>query len=377
MPSAHAIIAVHAVHGWQHLAMRTRTSRPPTRIGSLTRLAIVGELTAWSRFLACPPRARDTTGWKLFRRIAMTLRKACLDVCASLCVLLACAGLYACGDDEEDMSDAGTADTGVAGAGAAGVSGADDDAGAVAGSGAAGTAAAGTGAAGSGTAGTGTVPRPPSDGNQLSICMVGQDSGCADTLACYTAIGATGVGYCTTTCELDADCTSLGAGYSCSSPSGQSGDRFCRLTCTGEDDTSCPALMSCVDVNGAFRCLYDEKDLGAQDTPVFGACESDGDCTGELGCYEALIFGQGGTEYSGICAAPCENSDECTDMPSSGNITPSCGNGGLCILDCSTIQGPGPVPTDAGQPVCPDGMECANLGAGRGRCLPVAVTGGI
>jgi hypothetical protein len=202
-----------------------------------------------------------------------------------------------------------------------------------------------------------TDTKPPSDGSQLSTCTTG-GTACMGDLGCYTASIAGGVGYCTTTCTMDTDCAALtGATYTCSAaavggglPGGGGGignTRYCRIACTGVDDTSCPANMACIDADGAgsFRCLYDAKDLGTGDVAIYGKCSVSGDCAGENVCYGSSQIS------SGFCAQPCQMDTDCTEMAATGDITPTCStNSSACRLQCG--QGD----------TCPDGMACNQLG---------------
>jgi hypothetical protein len=142
-------------------------------------------------------------------------------------------------------------------------------------------------------------------------------------------------------------------------------DGVCRIECEGEDDTSCPDLMVCVETSpNSFRCAYPEAgepEPGSQDVPLWEPCSASGECVDGLICYPSLGGGQGGPgggdfNLGGFCTQPCESDDECTEEAPSGDIDPSCGSSGGCRFDCS----------DGGE--CPDGMECVEQ-AGTARCL--------
>jgi hypothetical protein len=303
-------------------------------------------------------------------------------------------GASACGDDKkkddcpdgaicDDGGSGGTAGSGTAGSGTAGsgTAGSGTAGSGSAGTGSAGTGSAGTGSAGTGSAGTGSagtgsaaVDKPKADGSELASCDPDAAMACTGELACYDAANATSVGFCTKTCTQDTDCSSLGASFTCSSPTGQAGTQYCRQSCTGEDDTSCPMYMACLPVQGGFRCLYDEKDVGTGTGKAWDECEQSGDCEGELVCYPSGAQGFGGTRYAGACTKACLEDADC-DAPSTGNVVPSCGGGGNCVLDCAPAGG-GMGAADGGT-TCPEGMDCANLGGGRMRCMYVDTTGGV
>jgi hypothetical protein len=219
-------------------------------------------------------------------------------------------------------------------------------------------------AAGNPDSGSMMTENPPTDGSQLTPCTFGEQDACADGLGCYQR-GATS-GFCTATCEDDEDCAALsGADYTCSTTFGGGGQGpgggmgLCRIDCEGADDTeSCPAPLKCLSVGGgfggngngngngqggAFRCGYaqDQAPQGADDVPLWGRCEDSGDCVGDLVCYG--VFQQGA---AGFCTHTCENTDDCTDAPASGDIEPTCGTQNQCRFDC----------TEGG--TCPDGLEC-------------------
>lgn len=305
-----------------------------------------------------------------------------------VCLALAL-GALACGDDAAkdknvDCPDGGVCadstggsmlDGSTAGSGGANAGNGSSNAG----TGAAGNGTAGTGTAGNGTAGT-TAPavgKPATDGTQFAACDPDDDASCGNDLACYTADGATPVGYCTKTCTMDTDCTALGASFSCSSATQAVPTQYCRSTCAGADDDSCPAMMSCLQVTGGFRCLYDTKDLGSGTAAAWHKCEISGDCTGELVCYPEGAATQGGATYAGACTGTCTMDEDCTNVPTTGNVTPTCGGGSNCVLNCGAANPGGAPAPDAGTLVCPDGMECASLGAGRMRCMYIDTTGGI
>jgi hypothetical protein len=258
-----------------------------------------------------------------------------------------------------------------------------------AGSGAAGTSAAGTGAgtgAGAGASGTGqtsdddagtemtdsgmsmtdsgggttTPDRALEDGSQLAACT--GDADCEDDRVCY--LGSAATGFCTGACTIDDDCMDLtGATYTCSVSAGA-----CRIECTGEDDDSCPALMTCqmANLGGVYRCAYEEKSVGSGDVAIYGACDTDGDCSGDLLCYGGFQGGLAGN-YKGYCTPACESNIDCTEDPTTGNVAATCGSGlgaatRTCRLDCGVMLGDP-------EAECPDGMECVNLGPAGQRCM--------
>jgi hypothetical protein len=175
---------------------------------------------------------------------------------------------------------------------------------------------------------------PAMDGNQGALCESERD--CNMGLACYTT-GS--MGYCTASCDDDDACSGLtGATYTCSNNSDA-----CRVVCGGDEDGPCPQGMSCID----GRCNYPDNILAT--AGAFERCESSDDCTGELVCNAAQ--GPGGGSGGGYCTQPCDASEDCTEAPASGSITPGCrmGGSGLCRLDCSDdAEG------------CPDSMACMN-----------------
>jgi hypothetical protein len=235
---------------------------------------------------------------------------------------------------------------------------------------------------------------PPTDGSQLARCE--DDDDCGDGLNCYEFGG-----YCSAACATDADCSSLGASYTCNARGGmqggfprggQMGDAAppeptgtCRIQCTGEMDTSCPSGMTCQSAGGGFmgggpggrpmggdggtttgtfRCVYEpaEEDPqtpppdggmgdmpGAGMTGAFQECEDDDECADGLECTGG---GRGG---SGYCAQSCEEDTDCAMQPGSGSAELTCGFGGACSLSCA----------EDGQ-TCPDGMTCIRGGGGGG-----------
>lgn len=196
------------------------------------------------------------------------------------------------------------------------------------------------------TGDSGSTGQPPADGSQLATCQGNSD--CNMGLACYTFGG-----YCSQECGSDMDCENLtGATYTCYMPGGGGGGGgtgVCRVECTGADDTtSCPGGMSCVYVGfgGIYRCAYDAPtaDGGGGSTAAFGECQSDADCAAGLSC---TAFNGG----NGYCTQSCQDSSDCTETPSSGSVSATCGGFGLCTLDCAG---------DAG--ACPDSMECQMFG---------------
>jgi hypothetical protein len=337
----------------------------------------------------------------------------------ALSVLLGLA--FGCGDDSElpDGGENTTAGSGATGSRRSGVQGADAST--------AGTTAGSAGSTEAGDSGMGpapgvdggadpgsTDPDPgssiPTDGNQLSSCDDNED--CNDGLNCYAAGN-----FCSQACAEDADCASLGPEYTCATgaqgfgpgggfpgggfpgggfqdggfPGGGFADAgagtptgTCRITCDGEDDTSCPSGMRCLDVaessggnpfggngnpfggfpgagdagatTGTFRCGYPDTPpgqpgpdggAGTGSTPAFGECQESGECADGFMC--TAFPGS-----SGYCAQSCMDDSDCTDAPASGTAMPSCGFGVMCTLDCS------------GDETCPDGMSCTSFGGGFG-----------
>jgi hypothetical protein len=159
----------------------------------------------------------------------------------------------------------------------------------------------------------------------------------------------------------------------------------CRLECTGTSDTSCPSGMTCVSAGGftggggfpggmggdagtatmgTFRCQYPmeaptQRDggtpggtggtmgmMGSGDTPAFGQCSNDSDCSDGLNCTA-------GRTSSGYCTETCMMAADCTMMPGSGTATPTCGAGGNCTLSCAAMGS-----------TCPTGMTCVRAGGG-------------
>lgn len=238
----------------------------------------------------------------------------------------------------------------------------------------------------------------PADGTQLAQCAANDD--CNDGLNCYV-FGR----YCSAACATDADCSSLGAGYTCNArtttgggiPGG--GGAFpgggamgadaaapmptgtCRLQCTGTSDTSCPSGMSCVSAGGitgggafpggmgagdggtatmgTFRCQYPMEApmgrdggtmggdmMGTGTTPAFGQCMNDSECADGLNCTA-------GRTSSGYCTETCDMAADCTMMPGSGTAMPTCSAGGNCTLSCAAMG-----------TMCPTGMTCVRAGGG-------------
>ena len=73
----------------------------------------------------------------------------------------------------------------------------------------------------------------------------------------------------------------------------------------------------------------------------WGRCTDSDDCQGNLVCYS--IFQE---TAEGFCTDTCENNDDCSEDPGSGDIDPTCGTQNECRFDCA----------EGG--TCPDGMEC-------------------
>jgi hypothetical protein len=187
----------------------------------------------------------------------------------------------------------------------------------------------------------------PTDGDQLAVCE--EDGDCGDDLACYDP--GPGQHFCTRTCAETADCAQLtGAEYTCSD------DGLCEVRCENVLDTeSCPDGLSCTLVRGPgggqggpqFRCKYSENAGQTGDGEAWSACLAPDDCDDGLECVGA--FGP----IPGYCTQACEESDECSEEPESGDIEPTCGQVGpmpsatACVLDCSDdAEG------------CPDDMMC-------------------
>jgi len=231
-----------------------------------------------------------------------------------------------------------------------------------------------TDAGGAGDAGDagGEMPAgmPPTDGSQLAECTDSDE--CTEGRVCYQTGPQVGNGYCTEPCDEDMDCEDLGELYTCNAMDNGGGggggmDGECRIVCEDADDTSCPELMSCVEVGGdEFRCVYPPQDPGAQDAALWAACSNNGDCVEGLVCYGTVGGGgggppgQGGGDNGSFCTQPCEEQADCTEAAPSGDLEPTCGTS-ACRFDCS----------EGG--TCPDGMECVSLGGGGGggtaRCL--------
>jgi hypothetical protein len=295
-----------------------------------------------------------------------------------ICVLLAAgcgddalpdAGTGDCpGDGSADCPDAGGGESG-SGAGRGGSSGSG-------GSGGSGGSVGGSGSGGSAQpdddGGAEPQPQPdggmptggpPTDGSQLSAC--GEDDDCTEDRVCYLPGAQQAIGYCTGTCSEDADCSALGAAYTCNAMGSGNMEGMCRIECEGPDDTSCPDMMMCVETSaGSFRCAYTEEpeEPPAQDMQLWEPCEQNGDCVAGLICYPEIDGGggngnQGGGEgFGGYCTQPCESTEECTEPEPSGNISPTCGSSNGCRFECSEDT------------TCPDGMECMDI-SGTSRCL--------
>jgi hypothetical protein len=242
---------------------------------------------------------------------------------------------------------------------------------------------------GTGSGGTGGVV--VGDGTQLSGCRSNDD--CDPGLNCYSFGG-----YCSAQCSGDSDCSSLGANWGCYLPAGAGMGGFfggmmggggsggaaatpngtCRVSCTGTDDTSCPTGLMCIDVGaGSFRCaLPGAGDMtggsggagffgGTGGAGFFGGGGSGGrggmQTPGDIGAYDECMGGgcQEGLTCSssfgrGYCTQECQNASDCTDEPGSGDITPTCGRNGRCVLEC----------TVGGDDECPDDMACNRQGGG-------------
>ena len=195
---------------------------------------------------------------------------------------------------------------------------------------------------------------------QLAPCEAFEEGACAEGLGCY--VRGNGPGFCTATCEDDEDCEVLtDAEYTCSTTfgggqGGNGGMGLCRIECEGENDTeSCPGSLECISVGGqggqgnggAFRCGYtdDPPDQGEGTVARWGRCtESDADCAGNLVRYSTFQ-----ENADGFCTDTCENNDDCSEDPGSGDIDPTCGTQNECRFDCA----------EGG--TCPDGMG-AHLG---------------
>jgi hypothetical protein len=205
-------------------------------------------------------------------------------------------------------------------------------------------------------------PKPPSDGTQGAACSPRYP--CRSGLSCYLPSGAT-VGLCTIGCTITSACARLpipsgapagsgaqGASYTCSSNS-PFVTGSCRISCSSAGDSSCPTGMSCKQTAAATatsaavnECVYDPKSLGMGDVQLWDKCDTSGDCKGDHVCFGRGTMLIAGTTYTGFCTQACSQSSECTKLPPSGNVTPTCGADGKCMLDC----------TGGGQ--CPTGMTC-------------------
>ncbi len=240
-----------------------------------------------------------------------------------------------------------------------------------------------SGGAGGGGAGSGSPAptKPPADGSQLAACDPASSTSCTAPLSCYTANNATPVGFCTKTCTMNSDCTALGSMFTCSTatgvgfPGGGGGTQYCRQACSGLDDTSCPQFMSCKAVQGGYRCLYDQKDVGKGNVAEWKACTGSGDCTGDLICFGGGVLtgtGPGGMSYQGFCTQPCKATADCTDTPPTGDVKADCNTAvGECRLNCTRMLGQ--------TKKCPDGMTCAAIlgtGGGAMRCVYSATSSG-
>jgi hypothetical protein len=281
-------------------------------------------------------------------------------------------GMQMCGEDkkltackcpDESSTGSGGANAGSGGTAtmSSGTGGAGGKGGGTSGSGGSGGDAedGGTAQKDAGSTPDDTTP-PPMDGNQLSLCETGVD--CNRGLDCYNPAGG-GDGFCTKPCETADDCMGIaGAAYTCSMST-----QLCVIDCDGEDDTSCPDGMRCL-VNGfggggqgqqaaSYRCEYPAMQA-ANSGGAWEECSSPNsdDCAMGLTCNGSGAAASG----SGFCAQRCTNNNECTMMPGSGSIMPTCEGGGMggpgmgtgganrtCVLDCSD---------DADG--CPDGMTC-------------------
>ncbi|HEX2675973.1 MAG TPA: hypothetical protein VHM19_05020, partial [Polyangiales bacterium] len=301
--------------------------------------------------------------------------------------------LAACGSDSKkaDCPDGAVCTAGTGGDATGGGSGSGAGAGGssgMTGSGNAGSGGSGsgsnagsggsTGSAGSGGSGTQAEGKPANDGTKLAACDPRDMMSCGMDLSCYTAGGATQVGFCTTACTMDSDCTALGSAFTCSTTAQQGMMNYCRQTCTGTDDKSCPMYMSCTQVQGGFRCLYDAKDLGSGTGGEWDKCQISGDCTGDLTCTggRQSQFGN----YFGACTSPCMMDADCKNAPSTGTIKPTCqaagpGGSGHCTLRCTPTlngsggtggSGSGGTGGSGAAAECPDGMSCAIDGGGGG-----------
>jgi hypothetical protein len=246
----------------------------------------------------------------------------------------------------------GTSGSGASGSGVSGTGGGgapqDEDAGGGAGSGSS-TGDAGTSDGGTADGGSQSGGTLPMDGEQLAVCTDEQD--CDDGLGCYAEGG--GQDFCTATCSNDDDCQGLGgAEYTCSD------DGLCEVVCAVGDSSSCPEGMTCLQTSGPgpgglqFRCKYSTAAGSAGG--AFDPCSTGADCEDGLQCVGAFAA------IPGYCTGECEDTDECTEQPSSGSIEPTCigttplpASPSMCLLDCSD---------DADG--CPDDMTC---GIG-GRC---------
>jgi hypothetical protein len=315
------------------------------------------------------------------------VRRSNIESWTSLIARCCVCGLLAAGCGDDAPADAGTSCPGDASVGmgcpdADTGGGSGGSAGGRAGSGGSGGSSTGAGSGGSGGSDQpdedgGADPQtdsgmptdgPSTDGSQLSACA--EDEDCTEDRVCYLPGAQEAIGYCTGSCSGDEDCAALGAQYTCNAMGnggGNGGMGVCRIECEGEDDTSCPDMMMCVETSqGSFRCAYTEEpeEPPAQDMQLWEPCEANGDCVEGLICYGTFEGGGGqgpggggGQNIGGYCTQPCENTDECTEPEPSGNISPTCGSSGGCRFECTEDT------------TCPDGMECMELQGNVGRCL--------
>jgi hypothetical protein len=131
-------------------------------------------------------------------------------------------------------------------------------------------------------------------------------------------------------------------------------------------------LFNCINVGGTFRCALPGANgnngtggnggfgTGGNGGQTPGTTPAYGECMGG-GCLEGLTcsargggFGGGMTGY---CTQQCMTTADCTETPSSGTVTPTCGRGGRCQLNCVV---------DDEEESCPDDMTCNPIGGGQG-----------
>jgi hypothetical protein len=189
------------------------------------------------------------------------------------------------------------------------------------------------------------------DGTQGAACTA--HIGCADGLSCYVPTNAA-VGICTASCTLaGGDCAMLqGAVYSCNG-AGAFGPGACMIKCSGPNDPTCPDNMVCEQISAAagalpavHECAYETTRVGHGDVALWQKCDTAGDCMGDQRCFGRGTMMIAGTTYTGFCTQSCQQNSDCTQQPPNGDIDPTCGDDGKCMLDC------------AAGATCPSDMTC-------------------